>query len=146
MVQEDNELCFNPLKFQERPTSIFLNTILFHTSLGEIREIWELMKWTSRGNALIIYQIITTKFFMEIKQISWEIFMWILGVEGLNNMDTSLKMDTMLLIPPRPSLNLRWLLWVIFSSQQHLNPPAINVYLFHCMIAIEFDSGVWLLN
>ena len=25
---------------------------------------------------------------MEIKQISWEIFMWILGVEGLNNMDT----------------------------------------------------------
>ena len=31
---------------------------------------------------------------MEIKQISWEIFMWILGVEGLNNMDTSLKMDT----------------------------------------------------
>ena len=56
MVQEDNELCFNSLKFQERPTSIFLNTIL--------REIWELMKWTSRGNALIIYQIITTKFFM----------------------------------------------------------------------------------
>ena len=94
MVQEDNELCFNPLKFQERPTSIFLNTILFNTSSGEIREIWELMKWTSRGNALIIYQIITTKFFMEIKQISWEIFMWILGVEGLNNMDTSLKMDT----------------------------------------------------
>ena len=87
MVQEDNELCFNPLKFQERPT-------LFNTSSGEIREIWELMKWTSRGNALIIYQIITTKFFMEIKQISWEIFMWILGVEGLNNMDTSLKMDT----------------------------------------------------
>ena len=64
MVQEDNELCFNSLKFQERPTSIFLNTILFNTSIGEIREIWELMKWTSRGNALIIYQIITTKFFM----------------------------------------------------------------------------------
>ena len=41
MVQEDNELCFNPLKFQERPTSIFLNTILFNTSSGEIREIWE---------------------------------------------------------------------------------------------------------
>ena len=94
MVQEDNELCFNPWKFQERPTSIFLNTILFNTSSGEIREIWEIMKWTSRGNALIIYQIITTKFFMEIQQISWEIFMWILGVEGLNNMDTSLKMDT----------------------------------------------------
>ena len=87
MVQEDNELCFNSLKFQERPTSIFLNTILFNTSSGQIREIWELMKWTSRGNALS---------FIKLSQLnsSWEIFMWILGVEGLNNTDTSLKMDT----------------------------------------------------
>ena len=32
------------------------------------------MKWSSRENALIIYQIITTtgKFFMEVKQISWQ--------------------------------------------------------------------------
>ena len=35
-------------------------------------------------------------YFIKLSQLnsSWEIFMWISGVEGLNNMDPSLKMDT----------------------------------------------------